>query len=112
MSGFEQLIEGIVRRVVREELEAFRASTAVAGGLLTIQAYAASRSVSVSTVRAAIREGRLPTKSIGRGTKRAAVRIPADADIAPPAASRRSAKPAAPAANADRILSVVRGGRS
>ena len=70
--SLEQDIEAIVRRVLREELAAFKAPA----GLVTIVAYAEARSISPSTVRAAIKDGRLTATRIGR-----AVRLRADAEF-------------------------------
>ncbi len=63
---------------------------------VTIAAWARSKSISVSTVRAAIRDGRLPSIRIGR-----AVRVPADAAIAPRATAERPA---------ERALKILAGG--
>ena len=68
-------IEDHIRAIVRDELSRARPSTAPA--LVTVAAYAASRSISPSTVRAAIREGRLDAERIGR-----AVRVSPTATIA------------------------------
>ena len=71
-------LERMLRQLVREEV-----SAAIGGAgpaptrLITVQEYAATRSVSVSTVRTAIRAGRLKATRIGR-----AVRVSADAEIA------------------------------
>lgn len=68
------MLEQIVRRVLREELAAIAPKT----GLVTVAAYAAARSISSSTVREAIRDGRLKATRIGRS-----VRVEAGAEIAP-----------------------------
>jgi len=94
--ALESVVEAVVRRVVREELAAAR--TAAPDELVTVAAFARARAISVSTVRAAIREGRLAATKIGR-----AVRVRADAQIGEPAPSTDT-----PAARAARIL----GGRS
>ena len=72
----------MLRAIVREELAKARndEQPAPAPALVTIAAYAARRSISVSTVRAAIKDGRLPAHHVGR-----AVRVPADVEIAKPA---------------------------
>jgi excisionase family DNA binding protein len=70
-------LESIVRSIVREELERARMTAAPSVEALTAAAYAKRWSISVSTVRAAIREGRLASVKIGR-----AVRIPHGAEIA------------------------------
>lgn len=71
-------------------------------GLITIAEYARQRSISPSTVRAAIRDGRLPAVHIGR-----AVRLRADAEFSTPV--RRSGTSAADAHTA--ALAVLIGGR-
>ena len=72
MNGFERaleiVIETVVRRVVREELAKVRA--APADELVTIATFARMRAISVSTVRAAIRDGR-------RGARRSGGCLPA-----------------------------------
>lgn len=99
---FEQLLADIVRRVVREELAAI--AKPITGDKITIAAYAAARSISPSTVRAAIRDGRLAAMKVGRS-----VRVPADAEIG----VQVHASPAkqTPATIADRVLGLVNGGR-
>jgi excisionase family DNA binding protein len=94
--AFEAVIENVVRRVVREELAATRA--APADELVTMATFARQRSISESTVRAAIRAGRLPAVKIGR-----AVRVRADAQIGKPAPTSNADTPRARAA---RILGV------
>ncbi|MGE0403295.1 MAG: hypothetical protein AB7T06_41695 [Kofleriaceae bacterium] len=66
---------------------------------LTIAAFAAARSMGQSTVRAAIREGRLQAERYGR-----TIRIARDAQIAARVSS-------SPTAVADRVLRVVGGGK-
>lgn len=82
-----------VRAIVREELAAalaaVRTADQAAPELVTLTAYAKARSISVSTVRAAIRDGRLTAHRIGR-----AVRVRRDDEIARadrPKADRTSA---------------------
>jgi excisionase family DNA binding protein len=70
----------LIRGIVRQELDQRAAESAVRH--LTVSAYAATHSLGKSTVRTAIREGRLPVERIGR-----AVRVRADAVIAPRAAT-------------------------
>ena len=97
--SIEDNLEAIVRRVVREELAAAKPQA-----LVTIAAYAAAHSISTSTVRAAIREGRLSATRIGR-----AIRINAEAAIG------TTVQPAAPvvshAVRETRVLALVRGGK-
>jgi excisionase family DNA binding protein len=92
-------LEATIRAIVRDELA--KAAPAPAAVQVTIAAYARQRSISVSTVRAAIRDGRLPSVKVGR-----AVRIPANADISAPV---HKAHVAAPSEVAARILRLVRG---
>lgn len=73
--SLELMLEQIVRRVLREEL----AAIAPKAGLVTVAAFAAARSISTSTVREAIRDGRLKATRIGR-----AVRVEASAEISEP----------------------------
>jgi len=92
MTTIEELIEQLVRRVVREELAA-RASESAPPQYLTVAAFAAARSIGESTVRKAVRDGRLPAIRIGR-----AVRVQSKAEIgrrarsAPDLAWERAAK--------------------
>lgn len=90
--ALEALVERVVRQVVREELAAARAASA--DEMVTIATFARMRAISKSTVRAAIREGRLQATKIGR-----AVRVRANAQIGEPAAGTDT-----PAARAARIL--------
>lgn len=100
MTTFEQSLVDLVRRVVREELASERSTRA---DLVTVQAFAAAHSISPSTVRAAIRDGRLQAVKVGR-----AVRVRADAGIGRPVELNRAD---APAVRAERILQMVRNGR-
>lgn len=78
MSDFSTSLRDLIRDVVRDELASALASRAAeAPTLVTVAAYAAARSISPSTVRAAIRDGRLPATRIGR-----AVRLDSTAEIA------------------------------
>jgi excisionase family DNA binding protein len=97
--ALEIVIEGVVRRVVREELAAARA--APMDEMVTIETFARMRAISKSTVRAAIRGGRLQATRIGR-----AVRVRSDAQIGESVAVVAAVD--TPAARAMRIL----GGRS
>jgi excisionase family DNA binding protein len=75
----DQAVEELVRRIVREELLTFArtfAKETTSQQYVTIQQYAATRSISVSTVRNAIRAGKLPAIRVG-----AAVRVPIDVEI-------------------------------
>lgn len=99
--AFEAMLERVVRRVLPEVLAATRAVPA-ADELVTMETFARRRSISESTVRAAIRDGRLPAVKIGR-----AVRVRADAQIGTPAPSlSASTSSDTPRARAARILGL------
>lgn len=73
-------LTSMVRAIVREEVQRAMADAKPArDGFVSVSDYAARHSISRSTVRAAIREGRLPAVRIGRS-----VRIAWDASIATP----------------------------
>jgi excisionase family DNA binding protein len=78
MSSLEEQLGEFIRGIVREELRRALQERQQGNAFehVTLKAYAARRSISVSTVRNAIREGRLPALKIGR-----AVRVRADAEI-------------------------------
>jgi excisionase family DNA binding protein len=80
-TNLDGALRAMIAEVVREEFAVLLAQLqpTPAPNLVTVDEYARRRSISVSTVRAAIREGRLPIERIGR-----AVRVPADASIARP----------------------------
>jgi excisionase family DNA binding protein len=78
VTGFEDKLREMIREVVQEEIA--KAGGAAGGELVTVAKYAERCSISQSTVRAAIADGRLEAVKIGR-----AVRIPANATIARPA---------------------------
>lgn len=69
-------IDDHVRAIVRDELAKALAARAAVTEHVTVAEYAKRWSLSTSTVRAAIRDGRLPVKRIGR-----AVRVDAEAEI-------------------------------
>lgn len=72
-------IDATIRQLVAEEVRRQLAERAPPErGLVTVRDFARARSISPSTVRQAIRDGRLSTVRIGR-----AVRVPSDAIIAP-----------------------------
>jgi len=96
VSSIEAVLEDVVRRVLREELDKRAAPT----GMLTVQQFADRNSLAASTVRNAIREGRLVAERHGR-----AVRIAAGSKIAPRRASNSNVL-----GRADKILALVRGG--
>lgn len=68
--AIEDELKKMVEAEVARQLAAARPANDVAPPMLvTIAAYAAARSISTSTVRAAIREGRLEALKIGRATR-------------------------------------------
>jgi excisionase family DNA binding protein len=67
-------VERVVRRVVREELAAAHAAPATE--MVTMGTFAREHAISVATVRAMIRDGRVDAVRIGR-----AVRMRRDAQI-------------------------------
>lgn len=98
--AFEAMLERVVRRVMPEVLAATHAVPV--DELVTMATFARRRSISESTVRAAIRDGRLPAVKIGR-----AVRVRADAQIGKPApSSSASTSSDTPRARAARILGL------
>jgi excisionase family DNA binding protein len=97
----ERYLRELIREVVRAELGELGRRP---GKHVSVKDYADARSIATSTVRAAIKSGRLPSIKVGR-----AVRVPADVEIA-----TKTATPASddPTALAERRLGLVRGGRS
>jgi excisionase family DNA binding protein len=104
MNGLDQalevFVERVVRRVVREELAADRARPAAE--LATMATFAREHAISISTVRAMIRDGRLPAVKLGQ-----AVRVRRDAQIGEPVIGAN-----VPAGRARRILGAARAGRA
>ena len=98
--AFEALAAGI-RQVEREASAQHSCEIRGQVHYTTVAGFAKARAISASTVREAIREGRLPAMRIGR-----AVRVPADATITPRNGSEEHAS-----ARADRVLGLVPGGR-
>jgi len=92
-----------IREVVRSEVKAEVARRLSAAPTrpthVSVAEYAASRSISTSTVRNAIRQGRLPALRIGT-----AVRVPVDAEIGRPANENTRGHQMSPAMQADQIL--------
>lgn len=103
MSELEQFLEGLVRRVVREELATVKPAPA-ATGMVTVQEYADAHALCEATVRAAFRDGRLDGIRIGKR----AIRIRRDATIGQPASGRAAPGAETPAAIANRILARLR----
>jgi excisionase family DNA binding protein len=83
----EQIIEQAVERAIERRFGK-QAGADSGPALVTIEQYADARSISTTTVRAAIRCGRLPATYFGR-----AVRVPRDVEIGttlPPAPAEGS----------------------
>ena len=76
--GLVEAAVSLVRRIVREEIERSNAERDDASVYITVKNYAQKHSISRSTVKAAIKDGRLPVTRIGRS-----VRILASALIRP-----------------------------
>ncbi len=95
MSDLEKTLQAMIEREVSRQLAAARPAND-APVCVTIAEYARARSISESTVRLAIREGRLPAQKIGR-----AVRIKPTDEIAKP---HRADRVAQAQANAHRRL--------
>ena len=93
-------IEELIRALVREELQRELANRATSSKppetYVSVSAYAKARALSVSTVRNAIRDGRLPAMKIGT-----AVRIRSDEPIG------RPVTPSAPAPTASQIAERI-----
>lgn len=104
----EALIDAIADRVAERVALKLQSSSAVADQLLTVAAYASAKSISQSTVRAAIASERIDVVRSGR-----AVRIPAGAIIRPRAQRGESAAPATTTSAMDRAMLrlVPRGAR-
>lgn len=92
-------LEEQLRAIVRDELARVLAERERQPEMVTPADYAKRWSISVSTVRAAIREGRLPFERVGR-----AVRIDAEARIRSGGAKRDAA--------ANARLKLLRGGKN
>jgi len=98
--ALEAVVECVVRRVVREELAA--PARAPCRGARDHGKFAREHAISVSTVRAMIRDGWLPAVKIGR-----AVRARRDPQIGEPVIGAD-----VPAVRARRIVAVARAGRA
>jgi excisionase family DNA binding protein len=96
-------LDEMIREVVRSEVRAEVARVIAAGPAqpthVSVTEYAAARSISVSTVRNAIRAGRLPALRIGT-----AVRVPVDAEIGRPVIATAEGRDASPVTRAEKIL--------
>jgi hypothetical protein len=96
--GLEELVRELVRSEVRAELAKTSTSAPATPTYVTAAEYAKARSISVSSVRNAIRTGRLPALKIG-----AAVRVRADVEIGAPVVPTEGAT-APPIVRAEQIL--------
>jgi hypothetical protein len=96
--NLENIIETIVRRVIREEIATVAKPTPT---MMSVADYATAKAVCESTVRKAIRDGRLEHEKVG-----AALRIPADAEI-----RRRGGSGDVAEDRAAKILRGIGGGR-
>jgi hypothetical protein len=95
----EEIIRELVRHEVRAEVARLAETAPASPKYVSVAEYAIARSISASTVRNAIRSGRLPAIRIG-----AAVRVPVDVEIGSSVAANANAPGASPVARADRIL--------
>jgi excisionase family DNA binding protein len=101
-------VSGILEQIL-DEVRALRAELAElksrpSATEISVGEYAARHSLSPSTVRGYIRDGRLPAKRVGR-----LLRIPANATIGTPVTATIS-KPETSKDRAKTILGIVRGG--
>jgi excisionase family DNA binding protein len=95
----DEMIREIVRSEVRAEVSRVIATGPAQPTHVSVAEYAAARSISVSTVRNAIRGGRLPAIRIGT-----AVRVPVDAEIGRPVIATADGRDANPVTRAEKIL--------
>ncbi len=98
----EPTIEVLIRKLVREELHAELAKKPPEkppASYISIREYAKARSVCVSTVRNAIRDGRLPAMKIGT-----ALRVQSDVEIGTSVIPTVLHPGPSPAQIADRVL--------
>ena len=105
LAALRPLVRALAVEAVTSVLAAQRSRDGAdpARQLVTMAVFAQMRGVSLSTVRAAIRDGRLTATKIGRS-----VRVAADATLGTPVHAVNSARPAARAA---RILGLVGGAK-
>jgi len=97
----DEVILEIVRREVRVEVARMAAMAPASQKYVSVAEYAAARSISASTVRNAIRSGRLPALRFG-----AAVRVPADVEIGKPVVANANHRPSSPAERAEQIMAA------
>jgi excisionase family DNA binding protein len=95
----DEMIHEMVRAEVRAEVARVIASAPAQPTHVSVAEYAAARSISVSTVRNAIRAGRLPAIRIGT-----AVRVPVDVEIGRPVMATADGRDASPVTRAERVL--------
>ena len=95
----DEMIREIVRSEVRAEVARVIAIGPAQPTHVSVTEYAAARSISVSTVRNAIRGGRLPALRIGT-----TVRVPMDAEIGRPVMATADGRDASPVTRAEEIL--------
>ena len=92
-------IREMVRSEVKAEVSRLLSAAPTGPTHVSVAEYAATRSISPSTVRNAIRQGRLPALRIGT-----AVRVPVDIEIGRPANENTRGHQMSPAMQADQIL--------
>jgi excisionase family DNA binding protein len=97
--GLDEMIREIVRAEVRAEVARVIATGPAQPTHVSVAEYAAARSISVSTVRNAIRAGRLPAIRIG-----SAIRVPVEAEIGQPVIATADGRDANPVTRAEKIL--------
>jgi hypothetical protein len=106
-SGQAHMLGEMIRELVRSEVRAEVARVVPAAPVqptyLSVAEYAMARSISISTVRNAIRSGRLPAIKIG-----AAIRVRADVELGEPVVVRPSRRPVSPAARGAEIFEARR----
>lgn len=98
--SIEEVLRQLVRDEIRIELAKIPALQAPAASpYVTVAEYAKARSISVSTVRNAVRAGRLPAMKIGTS-----VRVRSDAEIGASVTPVAKQQGTSPGQIADRIL--------
>ena len=97
----DEIIRDVVRREVRAEVARMVAMAPASPKFVTVAEYAAARSISASTVRNAIRSGRLPAIRYG-----SAVRVPADVELGRPVAVNANRRASSPVERAEQIVAA------
>jgi excisionase family DNA binding protein len=92
-------IREMVRSEVKAEVTRLLSAAPTRPTHVSVAEYAATRSISASTVRNAIRSGRLPALRIGT-----AIRVPADAEIGRPVNENAQGRDISPTMRAEQIL--------